>query len=918
MSYFTILETLLIGPLKLVFEVIFDVSNRFIGHPGLAIIMLSLIMNILILPLYRRADAMQEEARDTEARLHKGVAHIKKTFSGDERMMILQTYYRQNNYKPTSALNGSVSLLLEIPFFMAAYQFLSHLEILNGVSLGPIMDLGAPDGLLVIGGISINLLPILMTLINVISSALYLKGFPLKTKIQLYAMALFFLVFLYTSPSCLVFYWTLNNLFSLVKTIFYKLKNPQKVLRILTTVVGVLFLALGLFIYQTDSVKRKIFLIGIGLFLQIPLILPFVKNKVHFQRKELQTNRKNYILGTVFLTILVGVLIPSTFIAASPQEYIDPNYFHNPVWYIVSATCLAAGTFIVWMGVFYWLADSRWKVFFEKMVWTLCGVMVVNYMFFGTNLGVISSTLQYENGLSFTWKAQLINLLIVCVVAVGMYFFISRWRQAVTMVLFTLIITLGGMSIRNVVTVNKSVKEISLQDTEEQGLPGFQLSKTGKNVVVLMLDRSMGGFVPYILNERPDLKEQFSGFTYYANTISFGAFTNFGTPGMLGGYEYTPVEMNKRSDESLVSKHNEALKVMPVTFVENDFKVTVCDPVYANYQWIPDLSVFDDYPEINTYITKGKFGDAEQKESVIMNNRRNFFCFSIMKSMPLCVQSVIYNNGEYNQATESKSQIKDGMSKAVGTNATFEEAYNVLKNLSDLTKVTEDRTNTFLLMTNDTTHEPTLLQEPDYVPAEEVDNTEYDATHMDRFTLAGKKLNVQDDWQMSHYHINMAALLRLGRWFDYLRENDVYDNTKIILVADHGEFLASIDELYLGEHGEFLKDVESYFPLLMVKDFDAKKFTTSYEFMTNADVPSLAMSGLIDNPKNPFTGKIINSEEKSAHDQFIIMSNDLDISVNNGNTFLPAGWISVKENIWDKDNWKFYDEKTELKEHVMP
>ena len=130
--------------------------------------------------------------------------------------------------------------------------------------------------------------------------------------------------------------------------------------------------------------------------------------------------------------------------------------------------------------------------------------------------------------------------------------------------------------------------------------------------------------------------------------------------------------------------------------------------------------------------------------------------------------------------------------------------------------------------------------------------------------------------------------------------------------------MASIDELYLGEHGEFLKDVESYFPLLMVKDFDAKKFTTSYEFMTNADVPSLAMSGLIDNPKNPFTGKIINSEEKSAHDQFIIMSNDLDISVNNGNTFLPAGWISVKENIWDKDNWKFYDEKTVLKEHVMP
>ncbi|MDO4420371.1 MAG: YidC/Oxa1 family membrane protein insertase, partial [Ruminococcus sp.] len=165
-------------------------------------------MNILVLPLYKRADAMQEEARDIENKLHKGVAHIKQVFSGDEKMMILQTYYRQNNYRPTDALKGSVSLLLEIPFFMAAYQFLSNLEILKGASLGPIKDLGAPDGLLVIGGLAINILPILMTLINVISSAIYLKGFPLKTKIQLYGMALFFLVFLYTSPSGLVFYWT--------------------------------------------------------------------------------------------------------------------------------------------------------------------------------------------------------------------------------------------------------------------------------------------------------------------------------------------------------------------------------------------------------------------------------------------------------------------------------------------------------------------------------------------------------------------------------------------------------------------------------------------------------------------------------------------------------------------------------------
>ena len=122
MSFFSILGTLLIRPLRLLFEVIYMMAERLIGNPGLSIIVLSLMMNFLVLPLYRRADAMQEEEQQTELRLNKGVAHIKKTFSGDERMMMLQTYYRQNNYKPTYVLRGATSLFLEIPFFIAAHR----------------------------------------------------------------------------------------------------------------------------------------------------------------------------------------------------------------------------------------------------------------------------------------------------------------------------------------------------------------------------------------------------------------------------------------------------------------------------------------------------------------------------------------------------------------------------------------------------------------------------------------------------------------------------------------------------------------------------------------------------------------------------------------------------------------------------
>ena len=143
----------------------FGFSNLCLNNQGLSIIVLSLTINTLVLPLYRRADKMQEEERELQLKLKDGAEHIKKTFKGDERMMMLQTYYRQNNYNPLYSLRGIISLLLQIPFFIAAYQFLSTLQTLNGASFGIIKDMSVPDGLLKIGGLTVNLLPIIMTAI---------------------------------------------------------------------------------------------------------------------------------------------------------------------------------------------------------------------------------------------------------------------------------------------------------------------------------------------------------------------------------------------------------------------------------------------------------------------------------------------------------------------------------------------------------------------------------------------------------------------------------------------------------------------------------------------------------------------------------------------------------------------------------
>ena len=254
MGILTFLYSLIISPLELLFENIFVLANRIIGNEGLSIIFLSLAVNFLVLPLYRRADELQTEEREIQIKMAPVIKHIKSTFKGDERFFMLQEYYRINKYKPVYALKSSVSLLLQIPFFIAAYNLLSGMQCLHGMQFGFISDLGKEDAMFHIGSFPVNILPILMTLINIVSGIIYTKGHPLKAKIQVYGLAAVFLVLLYHSPSGLVFYWLLNNVFSLVKNVFYKLKDPKKALFIVLAAVGVV---LGIFMHTCTDPRAN-------------------------------------------------------------------------------------------------------------------------------------------------------------------------------------------------------------------------------------------------------------------------------------------------------------------------------------------------------------------------------------------------------------------------------------------------------------------------------------------------------------------------------------------------------------------------------------------------------------------------------------------------------------------------------------
>jgi hypothetical protein len=408
--------------------------------------------------------------------------------------------------------------------------------------------------------------------------------------------------------------------------------------------------------------------------------------------------------------------------------------------------------------------------------------------------------------------------------------------------------------------------------------PIYEFSRTGKNVLIIMLDRAIPGFVPQILIEKPELHNQLSGFVFYPNTISFGSHTMYGAPALFGGYEYAPAEINARTDETLTSKYNEAFLVLPKIFLENEYRATVTDPPLYEESI---QNVFAPFPEIKTAkimreYTKDWLDRHPDVQMVsirnLLNNRLLYFSF--LKCAPLIFRHYIYDHGRWLAAQHGNTPFKTI------------ESYSMLDMLPEITSFSDTEYNTLTMMANDLPHEPAFLQAPDYtIPSVSSTNKGNGPFALDHY-----------------YHINIAALSLLGKWFAYLKENDVYDNTRIIIVSDHGiNVFSAFDGNILLPTGECL---QFYTALLLFKDFGAVgSISIDNQFMVNADTPILAAKDIVSNPVNPFTGKTL--EAKKENGVTITSSQNFGKPQNKYSYNIGSKeWLYVRDSIFDPKNWK--------------
>ena len=878
-----ILYTLIIFPIEQIIELCYVFAFRITKNHGYSIIGLSIAVSTLILPLYMMADKQQQAEREKQKLLKRMRDNINSVFKGDKRYFILSTFYRQNNYHPVYALRNSFSILIQIPFFIAAFHFLSDLDILVGKKFFILNDLGSPDRLL----FGINFLPVLMTLINIVSGFIYTKGYDIKDKIQVYGIALVFLILLYNSPSALVLYWTCNNIYNLLKNVLMKIKNAGKIINMAILGIAGAFILYLLFILDGSFKKRLVVLLLLAVcvfsYFTWKSALTYLQRKIDIKNTALDFPYGTFFMSLVIFLLLTGLVIPSSLIASSAEEFSFLAPFSSPLPYLGIVLLQSTGISLFLLCVFL-LFGKKVRVFMTVLLTALVSVSILNVFVFPGDYGHMLPDLSFDffiessNSSRAIVMFNLLAMVFLCIAVIALLLIKKRkiffYLQSIVIIAFL------SFGIINIFKINNEYKGLSKVESSLNMKKIYTFSTTGKNVLVIILDGSMSGYVPAVFEEKPELLKSFSGFTHYPNTVSLSNSTLQTMQNIFGGYYYSPLEMFNRKNVLWMKKYQEGHQVLPIILAQSGFKVSV----YDQYQM--DYSLYNDIENIeNAKRTIGQYTDAflEKYNDIqyidyykILKSR--LIKFSFFKISPLVLHNIIYDEGLYLSIKKDLYKYSSGVI----------DSYASLYYLSDITEIKEENRNYASLFINYlTTEHGSFLKAPEYVLSENITNKGEGPLANDGF-----------------YHYNMAAYIFLSKWFDFLKENGVYNNTRIIITADHGRENTKLPYPYTINLPNG-KPLSCYNITLMVKDYDDDfEFKTDNSFMTNADVPNLAAEGLIQNLINPFTGNpLLTDKENGVSIPNFISGADARRMVMDTGQVRYKTWMRVKGDIFDPANW---------------
>jgi YidC/Oxa1 family membrane protein insertase len=208
--------------------------QQLVGNWGLAIMLLSLSVKLLMWPLTFVAERWQADVNRTQSLLQPQLNAIRREFKGEEAHRRTLEVYAQNGVSQFYTLKSLAGFLIQIPVFIAAFDMLGENFGLAGAGFLWVQDLSLPDRVMTLPGVLpffggwFNFLPVLMTVFTIAAARLQEEAslspeLLAGQRLRLYAMAALFFVLLYTFPAGMVLYWTTNNLLHLCKILLGRL-----------------------------------------------------------------------------------------------------------------------------------------------------------------------------------------------------------------------------------------------------------------------------------------------------------------------------------------------------------------------------------------------------------------------------------------------------------------------------------------------------------------------------------------------------------------------------------------------------------------------------------------------------------------------------------------------------------------------
>ena len=216
----------IIGWLANILRFFLDFFYRLIPNYGVAIILLTVLIKILFFPLTQKSF----ESTSKMSMLSPKIEELKKKHQGkpeklNQEMMAL---YRKEGVNP---IGGCLPLLLQMPIFFALFELLNNAFDLRGAPfIAPwIGDLSAPESFLPFGFTipllnwdELRILPFVMLGTTLLQSRISQNPGAMQPqmKMMMYAMPIFFFFILYSMPSGLVIYWTMQNVLQIAQQLY--------------------------------------------------------------------------------------------------------------------------------------------------------------------------------------------------------------------------------------------------------------------------------------------------------------------------------------------------------------------------------------------------------------------------------------------------------------------------------------------------------------------------------------------------------------------------------------------------------------------------------------------------------------------------------------------------------------------------